>query len=51
MMYNAVMNHIHLTNPDFGLKDELTFDDEGMKRLRQDYLLAFGPQGACFPNQ
>lgn len=45
VMYNAVMNHLHQTDPGFGLKAELTLDDDGLKRLHQDHALAFGFQG------
>ncbi|KUJ19189.1 uncharacterized protein LY89DRAFT_479643 [Mollisia scopiformis] len=46
VMYHATTIHLRLTDPNFGLKSEMTPDDDGFKRLRQDHVLAFGPQGS-----
>lgn len=44
-MYLAADNYLKINNPDFGLKEEVTSEDEAILRLKQEISLAFGPQG------
>ena len=45
-MHFATLNHIHLTKtPDFDLASQITFDENGARRLWEIQALAFEPSG------
>jgi hypothetical protein len=45
-MYQATLNELLLTKkPDFGIRGQLTYDDEGGRRYQEERHLVFGSLG------